>query len=325
MRPRVVSVGRWGRSRAGRPGGGRERHRGRLLRRGEAPAAIALGAYLGRAAVPAALAEATVDATCCITITNGAVAAAGMVPAASALQARKVLTTMMISRWQAPALGLLLAGTLALAAWRLPRVEVEGPQAEAKPGTTRKAPIADPARPPGSLFQLRITADAKHDADAVSKAMAADRSDAPQGYFWVRFNPATFGSTDSLIVRDFKSGPGRHLLVKRDAQNITEADLALVDKLAGGPERPAVAFRLTRSGSRRFGELTRAHLPEDGGEFKYRLAVIVEDTVRTAPFINSEIRDAGIIEVGGQDPAKAAAEVARIIKLLSAHLAPDGD
>ena len=70
----------------------------------------------------------------------------------------------------------------------------------------------------------------------------------------------------------------------------------------------------------RFGKLTREHLPEEGGAFKYQLAILLDNLVMSAPSINSEIRDSGIIEGGGQ--GFKLEEVEHLIKILQAGSLP---
>ena len=77
--------------------------------------------------------------------------------------------------------------------------------------------------------------------------------------------------------------------------------------------RRAIGFSLTRAGARKFGTLTREHLPEADGGFKYQLGIILDGRLLTAPAINSEIRDTGIIELGRNAPPE---EVDRIMKIL---------
>ncbi len=60
--------------------------------------------------------------------------------------------------------------------------------------------------------------------------------------------------------------------------------------------------------------MTREHLPEEDGAFKYQLAILLDNLVMSAPSINSEIRDQGIIEGGGQ--GFKAKEVEYLIKIL---------
>ena len=84
--------------------------------------------------------------------------------------------------------------------------------------------------------------------------------------------------------------------------------------------QPAVGFVFNRQGARKFGQLTREHLPEEGGAFKYQLAILLDNLVMSAPSINSEIRDQGIIEGGGQ--GFKAKEVEHLIKILQAGSLP---
>lgn len=102
-----------------------------------------------------------------------------------------------------------------------------------------------------------------------------------------------------VAVRDepLARGEVRHwVLVKLDKQNVTEKDLIYVSPTEVERGRLAIGFQLSRAGSRRFGELTRAHLPEEGGAFRYHLAIISEGRVVSAPVIQAEINDSGIIE-----------------------------
>ena len=75
-----------------------------------------------------------------------------------------------------------------------------------------------------------------------------------------------------------------------------------------------------RQGARQFGQLTREHLPEEGDAFKYQLAILLDNLVMSAPSINSEIRDQGIIEGGGQGFKPK--EVEHLIKILQAGSLP---
>ena len=115
-------------------------------------------------------------------------------------------------------------------------------------------------------------------------------------------NPVNPFPTDP-IVREEKVAPGhikRYVLYKVDRQEVTGKLLARAEPQQDDHYQPAVGFVFNRTGGRKFGELTRAHLPEEGGNFKYQLAIILDDVVQSAPSINQEIRDSGIIEGGPQ-------------------------
>ena len=59
---------------------------------------------------------------------------------------------------------------------------------------------------------------------------------------------------------------------------------------------PAVGFSFTVAGSNRFARLTGRNLPDTVGDFKRRLAVVLDGELRSAPSINSVISSSGIIE-----------------------------
>jgi hypothetical protein len=157
---------------------------------------------------------------------------------------------------------------------------------------------------------MRIVADLKHDAYAPDRA----------GYRWVKVDPQLEGSFDGLVIR-----VGVHSIdvsVKLDPQDLTERDLLEVKKTRDELGRPAVSFELTPDGARRFGALTRAHLPEDEGAFKSHLAMIVEGVVVSMPVINSEIRDAAIIQFGRDPRPREVDRVAALLADAAAYNAP---
>jgi hypothetical protein len=198
-------------------------------------------------------------------------------------------------------------GGLAVASTSIARVD---PASEA-----RETKVAVDTRPPaGSLIAFRITADPKHDAAAVEQARKADLDKPPAGYIWAPLDLYNNEPRDSLIVREEKLKSGEtqeHVLLKLDPQNVTERDLARVGKTVDERRNPAVSFFFNRPGGEKFGMLTRSHLPEDGGIFKYKMALIVEGRVVSCPLINSEIRTAGIIEMGSKQQPE---EVDRLVK-----------
>ncbi len=104
------------------------------------------------------------------------------------------------------------------------------------------------------------------------------------------------------IIREEKVAPGhtvRYVLYQVDRQEVTGKLLARAEQQQDNQYQPAVGFVFNRQGGRKFGILTSEHLPEENGNFKYSLAILLDGVVMSAPSINSEIRDSGIIE-GGQ-------------------------
>lgn len=105
------------------------------------------------------------------------------------------------------------------------------------------------------------------------------------------------------IIREDQVAPGRierSILCNIDRQGVTGSYLARAYATQDERLQPAVGFVFNREGARKFSALTREHLPEENDAFKYQLAILLDHLVMSAPSINSEIRESGIIEGGGQ-------------------------
>jgi RNA polymerase sigma-70 factor (ECF subfamily) len=175
------------------------------------------------------------------------------------------------------------------------------------------------------LLEVRIVADLKNDPKATEETLGPDGLEVPRpGYRWVRLEDRSDDRYEGAIIRELakdRAMSRKYLLVKLDTCNVNEGDLAEVYKTEDERDFPAIGFRLKPDGARRFGDLTRNHLPEDKGKTKYRLAIILEGSAVSAPFINSEVRDGGIIQFGGKDQLPE--EVDRLVKLLASAIPPD--
>ncbi len=130
---------------------------------------------------------------------------------------------------------------------------------------------------------------------------------------------------DDDIVREDVVSPGRtarYILCNADRpdKTVTGAYLARVYPTQDERLQPAVGFTFDRRGSRLFGQLTGDHLPEEEGAFKYRLAILLDGQVQSAPSINSQIKDQGIIEFGRGDTTGN--QVALLIAILNAGKLP---
>ena len=106
------------------------------------------------------------------------------------------------------------------------------------------------------------------------------------------------------IIREEKVSAGRTELwilcqKDREGQEVTGKFLSRVYQTQDEHLQPAVGFNFNHQGARRFGALTRTHLPQ-ADEFKFQLAIVLDNVVMSAPSINSAISDSGIIEGGGQ-------------------------
>ncbi len=136
------------------------------------------------------------------------------------------------------------------------------------------------------------------------------------------YNPSAIAPSDDAIVREEKTRPGRidkYILVKLDRYNVTGDDLR-AKETQDERWQPAVGFEFDRRGGIKFGGLTREFKPEEDGAFQYRLAIILDGLVMSAPGIKSEIRDKGIIE-GGPQGFKAE-EVSRLVTILRSGSLP---
>jgi SecD/SecF fusion protein len=117
--------------------------------------------------------------------------------------------------------------------------------------------------------------------------------------YTIDYNPSRIFASPDAIVREQPVGDGlaeKYILYKLDRQNVTGELLSHAYPTQDERVQPAVGFVFNATGARRFGTLTREHTPEEGGAFKYRLAILLDGQVMSAPALNSEIRDSGIIE-----------------------------
>ncbi len=148
----------------------------------------------------------------------------------------------------------------------------------------------------------------------------------------VEFNPSRIRGGDpnnlgpgDVIVREEKVAPGRTETwilcnLDRPGREVTGKYLKQVRPDVDDRLQPAVRFEFNSRGASRFGDLTRDHKPEEGGAFRYQLAILLDNLVMSAPALNSEIRESGIIE-GGQQGFKAK-EVEHLIQVLRAGSLP---
>ncbi|HEX8202363.1 MAG TPA: alpha-L-fucosidase, partial [Isosphaeraceae bacterium] len=184
-------------------------------------------------------------------------------------------------------------------------------------------PRDDPGRAPAGqpLLEFHFLADQKHDGAAVEQARTAgDGADAPAGYRWVRLDDrARLQPGENVIVRQEAAADGssrKFVLVQLDPQGVTEKDLARVEPARDSIQRLALKLAFTPRGADRFGALTRTRLPEDGGDSRFHLAVIVDGVVRSAPVVMTEIRDVALIE--GIAPEEVDPLIARLSRAAAA-------
>ncbi len=134
-------------------------------------------------------------------------------------------------------------------------------------------------------------------------------------------DPASPGANDP-IIREEKVATGRtelYILCNTDRENVTGKYLSRVYATTDEHLQPAVGFNFNHQGARKFGNLTLTYSPEKD-DFHFQLAIVLDDIVMSAPSINSQIRDSGIIEGGGQ--GFKAKEVDHLITILQGGSLP---
>ena len=133
--------------------------------------------------------------------------------------------------------------------------------------------------------------------------------------YLISFNPSRILEDPNLGILTIDRGGGteeRFVLYKVDSQNVTGDMLELVYPTEDERVQPAVGFVFRPQGANKFGRLTREYAPERrGADFKYHLAILLDDLVMSAPVINQEIRERGIIE---NMPAKQRNELIDILR-----------
>jgi preprotein translocase subunit SecD len=107
--------------------------------------------------------------------------------------------------------------------------------------------------------------------------------------------PSNFLPRPQDIVERFRSGGDCfETLVVSDAQNITGADLTKAEAVAEN-KRYSVGLTLTDGGGKRLAKLTGDHLPDTASGKSYRLGIIVDGWLFSAPFVRSVIHNQGRI------------------------------
>lgn len=140
------------------------------------------------------------------------------------------------------------------------------------------------------------------------------------GSYQIVMNPGRLSTEDPyLAIREIDRGHGvseYYVLYKDDRYDVTGEFLSNVYPTTDERVQPAVGFVFNPRGARRFGGLTREHVPREDGNFQYHLAIILDDVVMSAPVIRQEIRDQGIIE------NMQASQVEELINILRAGSLP---
>jgi SecD/SecF fusion protein len=185
-------------------------------------------------------------------------------------------------------------------------------------------------------LEFRILANEKHDGERGNNAIRQARekltkeSDVNfqlgrQSYQWVRaFKPEEFigESTpgERVALQEIKDEVYVLTLVPDEQMYVTGGELSRSDHATDEQMQPAVSFTLNSIGARKFARLTRRYKPEPD-QFQYRLAIILDDRVMSAPVIRGPIPGGQGQITGGADGFKAA-EVEDLVHILNSGKLP---
>jgi preprotein translocase subunit SecD len=159
---------------------------------------------------------------------------------------------------------------------------------------------------PGTL-EFRIVADKRVESEIIDRAQKDASKDAvldasgKKIAWWVPVKNIKdlSGSVEfpDIAVRTRKKA-GREIteiLVVADHQNVTGDYLTRVEPGMDSMGKPTVNFRFNKKGGELFGELTGEHLPDTSTALGYKLAIILDGELFSAPTIRSTIYDRGQI------------------------------
>jgi SecD/SecF fusion protein len=159
---------------------------------------------------------------------------------------------------------------------------------------------------PGSL-EFRILANNPADKDVIERAKADpskmqlfDGKDNLQAW-WVPVSHGRekiFEAYPEIARRTRKTPKGdlTEVLVVKDDYDVNGGYLTQAASDTDRKGNPCVSFKFNTAGGQLFGLLTGNHLPDELTDFSYKLAIILDGEIYSAPSIKARIFDSGIIE-----------------------------
>jgi len=145
-----------------------------------------------------------------------------------------------------------------------------------------------------AFLELRLVKEGTAQADSIDKLRAALGGTIPPD---VEILP--------LRREDPTLGTGRSYIAVERRQVVTGRDLKDAGQSTDDFNQPAVSFTLTREGGRKFAEVTAANVGR-------QLAIILDNTVMSAPVIQSRISDQG--RITGSFTLEEARDLATVLK-----------
>ena len=180
-------------------------------------------------------------------------------------------------------------------------------------------------------LEFRILADKRTDQDIIERAMAdptkmqiMDLSGKNRVAWWL---PVKAGEEKSFMgggysgiatrMRKIGERDVMEVLVIQDIYNVTGAYLTRAEASSDRRGQPCVNFTFNSQGGQLFGELTGNHLPDNMTDFTYKLGIVLDGELYSAPSIQSTITDRG--EITGSFTSE---EVQELVGVLNAGSLP---
>lgn len=155
-------------------------------------------------------------------------------------------------------------------------------------------------------LEFRILANDRHDKAIIEQALANPskiRVENSQGEVLAQWVPVKESEAKKLVYpeiarRTRKIGDREvtEILVDNDIYNVTGAYLTSASGGTDQTGQPCVNFTFNNTGGQLFSQFTSSHLPDEQTNFYYKLAIILDDEIYSAPRINSTISNRGVIE-----------------------------
>jgi SecD/SecF fusion protein len=158
------------------------------------------------------------------------------------------------------------------------------------------------------ILEFRILANKRDNKDLIERALA-DPSKMKlldsSGHIEAWWAPVKEEEVDSLshypdiALRERKKADGKkvaEVLLVSDDYNVTGSFLSRADADADQQGRPCLRFNFNSKGGQLFGQLTSTHLPDEKNrDLTYKLGIVLDGTVYSAPSIQSTIYNSGQI------------------------------
>jgi hypothetical protein len=174
---------------------------------------------------------------------------------------------------------------------------------------------------PGML-EFRILANSKNDTSITdfaqknpSQTTVYDAGRRKVGW-WVpvkKGNEQAFASSPDVVCRvSARDRDITEVLVAPDPYNITDAYITKAE-VDADPSGPCIGFTLNESGGKLFAKLTSEHLPDRSENITYRLSIILDGELISAPKIRAVISNKG--KITGIFTKEQAAEIAEALNV----------